>query len=610
MPFAMKRQRPLGHRMNREKTASLCSHCRSPLPPEATSTRFCCAGCEAVAGLLSQEGLERYYTLARGTLPAVGTTPKPQSHAWLEPIVANATAAAGPKPGALIAVELDVQGIHCSGCVWLMNETFRRRGGTSITVNPALGKVRLVCPREIFDVGAWVADIERFGYRFGPSRKQPSRANGSLTWRMGVSVALTMNVMLLSFSFYLGLSPRDGALYQIFTWVSAALATAVVVIGGDVFIRAAWLALRRGILHLDLPIALGSLLVYATSMVRLFRGQGGELSYLDTLCTFITLMLVGRWVQQRVVERNRRMLLEDDGAKGIFVRRLEDGGPRSVPVPYVKQADELLIAPGELVPVDARLADAEAAISTDWITGEPEPRALLRDGLIPAGSFNAGRSAFVVKAETDFSESPLVSLLRQGAVNAAGVHLRFWDRLAKRWVLQVLTVASLGLLLWLPSGTTAALDVAVSLLVVTCPCAIGIALPLAYEVMQTRLRHAGFFVRSGDLLDRLERVRTVIFDKTGTLTLGRLVLANDDALAGLSAEARDVAYNLTCRSGHPVAACLARALERAGARYRAETSSTEVIGQGLSTTVDGAIWRLGRGGFALPNLDAAALAEG
>jgi Cu2+-exporting ATPase len=585
--------------MKRENSAAVCEHCGSGIPAAAVGARFCCAGCEAVAGLLGDEGLGRYYSLAPAARPAIGAVPAPQSHAWLEPLVAAAQSG-----GAMAAIELDVQGIHCAACVWLMNQLLRRHHGAAITVNPAVGKVRLVYRARDFDVAAWVTDVERFGYRFGPSRKGSSRAGGDLTLRMGLSLALTMNVMLFSISFYLGLSRVDGSLYRLFTWLAALLSTAVVVIGGGVFVRSAVLALHRRILHLDLPIALGMVLVYATSIVRLLSGAGGELAYFDTLCTFTTLMLVGRWLQQRVIERNQRLLLQDDGAAGIFVRRLDAGQPRAIAVPLVQADDRLLIAPGELVPVDATLEDAAAAISTDWITGESDPRAIGAGDLVPAGSFNAGRSSFTVAARTAFAASPLVALLRQVAPAAPAAshgHLRFWDRLARRWVVQVLAVSVAGLVLWLPAGLRPALDVAVSLLVVTCPCAIGIALPLAYELVQTRLRRDGFFVRSADLLDRLERVRTLIFDKTGTLTLGRLALADAGALATLTHEARDAAYDLAARSGHPVAACLAQALERAGAVFHPGAVVTEVPGQGLRCNNLGpgqSEWRLGRPGFA------------
>jgi Cu2+-exporting ATPase len=581
---------------NHHQTATACEHCRSPLPAQAQSA-YCCAGCEAVAALLRDQGLTRYYALAPASLPPVGKVPAAESHAWLEPLVARAEGSAG---GELCALELDVQGIHCAACVWMMNELFRRAGAPAggITINPALGKARLVYRPGHFDAVAWVREVERFGYRFGPSRKRSSPVSNGLALRLGLSVALTMNVMLFSISFYVGLSAADGPIYRLFTVLAAVLASAVVVIGGGVFIRAALLGLRRRILHLDFPIALGVVAVYTTSMVRLLRGQGGELAYFDTLCTFITLMLVGRWASQRVVDRNRRFLLEDDGARGIFVRRLEAGRPRAVAIPLVGAGDRLLIAPGELVPVDARLAGPAAAISTDWITGEPAPRAVSEGGLVPAGSFNAGRSPFAVVAETDFAGSPLVALLRQTTPLAGGYRVAFWDRLARRWVVQVLAVATAGLILWWPRGAGAALDVAVSLLVVTCPCAIGIALPLAYEVTQSALRRAGFFVRAGDLLDRLVEVRTLIFDKTGTLTLGRLALEEPGAIDGLDAEERTVAYNLACRSNHPAAGCLARALDQAGAHYDDALEVTEVPGDGLACRRGGAEWRLGRASWA------------
>jgi len=554
-----------------------------------------------VAALLGERGLTHYYDLAGDRVPSVGAVPGQRGHAWLGPLLA-ATRAGG---GSVCTVELDVQGIHCAACVWLMNETFRaREGAVAITVNPALGKVRLAWRRDVLEVADWIADIERFGYQLGPSRKQASAESSSLTWRMGLCVALTMNVMLFSLSFYFGLTRAEGDTYALFSRLSLALSTAVVLVGGWPFFRAAGAGLRRGLLHLDLPIALGILLVYATSLAEVARGRGGELTYFDTLNTFITLMVVGRYLQQRVLDRNRQYLLADDGADGIFVRRIEAGGLTTVAVPALRVGDRLLVAPGDLIPVDSELRDAEARVSTDWITGEARPRAVTRADTIPAGSFNAGDAAVTVVAKTDFSDSPLVSLLRQTATRATAgrAHLRFWDGLARRWVVTVLASATLGFAVWFPRDPGRALDVAVSLLVVTCPCAIGIALPLAYELVQSRLRRAGFFARSSDLLDRLERVRKLIFDKTGTLTLGRLELVDEGGLAALDPSVRDAAYNLACRSSHPVAACLTRALRRAGARYDEAVTAAESNGRGVAggKRDGGGEWRLGRTAWAAP----------
>ncbi|WP_043712092.1 heavy metal translocating P-type ATPase [Corallococcus macrosporus] len=579
-----------------EPAPATCLHCGSPVPPGSAARDFCCVGCEAVHGLLVEQGLTRYYQLAQGRTAPAPEPRKDRAFAWLEPLISRAESIPGP----LCALELDVQGIHCAACVWLMNELFRRQpGGAGLTVDPALGKVRMQWRRGAFDVAEFLRGVEGFGYRFGPSRKRPERASLDLPIRLGICAALSMNVMLFSVSFYVGLTPEDGALFRLFTRLSLWLSSAVVVVGGWPFFRAALQGLRRGVLHLDLPIALGILLVFGMSLAQA-RGGRGDLAYFDTLNTFVTLMLVGRWLQQRVLERNRRFLLDDDGAEGLFVRREEGTRLATVRAAEVADGDVLVIAPGDLVPVDAALLDSGARVSTDWMTGEPGERAVGQGEALPAGAFNAGREAVRVQAKQAFTDSPLVALLRRAPAAAGGpaLHTRFWDRVSRRWVATVLFVSALGLASWWPAGPDKALEVAVALLVVTCPCAIGIATPLAYELVQARLRRGGFFIRSTDLLDRLPRVRKVLFDKTGTLTLGRLELVDRAAVTGLTPATRDVAFDLVSRSNHPASRCLAAALAREGARFNPEARVAERAGQGLEMVREGVRWRLGRADWA------------
>ncbi len=571
--------------------AALCLHCSSPIPEGLQ--KFCCAGCEAVHTLLVDQGLTRYYTLAREDVAPAAVNPD-RSLVWLEPLVDQALT----QPGALKSIELDVQGIHCAACVWLFNQTFTRKGGAGIIVNPALGRVRLQWDPRALALTDWVREIEAFGYALGPASKKGRSASSELPLRLGISAAITLNVMLFSLSFYFGLARADGELFAIFSKLSLILSTAVVLIGGWPFFRGAVRGLKNGVLHLDLPIALGILLVWGSSMAQ--ARLGSDRVYVDTLNVFITLMLVGRWLQQRVLERNRRFLLDDDGAQGLFVRRRNAGRVEVVPAPKIAAGDELLVAPGDLIPVDAKVT-AEVEVSTDWITGESSPRRLAIDDVAPAGSFNAGHTAFSAIAVTAFADSSLVSLLRQppSRDGQQGPHRAFWNSLARRWVVQVLIAAGVGFLLWLPVGLGRAIDVATALLVVTCPCAIGIAIPLAYELVQARLRRGGFFVRSVDLLDRLTQVRAVVFDKTGTLTLGDLTLAEPAVLDGLGADERDVLWNLACRSSHPVSACLHRELEKFSPRFEPTAEVVEVPGAGLMWTKGGSVWRLGRAGWAI-----------
>ncbi len=583
------------------KDAPRCRHCRAPIPPTAGSSHYCCSGCEGVQRLLLDAGLERYYELAGSQVTAPAAGQPPTSHAWLEPLLETAEAGSGD---ALCALDLDVQGVHCAACVWLLNETFRRRGGgNGLTVNPALGKVRLVWARGQFAARDWVQEVERFGYQFGPARKTSSRSSIDLPLRLGICAALAVNVMLFSVSFYFGLKPTgsidDRAVFGLFTILSLVLSSAVVAIGGWPFFKSAWRSLESGVLHLDLPIAAGILAVYGISLAQLRHGRG-DTAYFDTLNVFICLMLLGRLLQDRVLERNRRYLLEDDGADGIMVRVVHGERVELRRAPQVKAGDRLLVAPGDLVPVTATLLDRSASIRTDWITGESDARELEAGGAIPAGSFNAGSNAFHATAATAFADSPLVALLRQPQPRRQrpSAHQRAWNRLARGWVLGVLVLATVGFAVWLPQGVDRAINVAAALLVVTCPCAIGIAIPLAYELTQASLRRQGFFVRSSDLLDRLPRVRRLLFDKTGTLTLGRLELLDPEALGRLSATQRDVAYNLAARSAHPASACVAAALAGFDVRYDAAAEIAERPGRGVEWLRADGCWRLGRGDWA------------
>jgi Cu2+-exporting ATPase len=572
-----------------------CPHCGNPSDLGARHAPFCCTGCQAVFALLSQGGLGRYYELGGRDGVPVAPSSERRTIAWLDPLLA-----AIPEGPRLCILDLDVQGIHCAGCVWLMNELFRRRGGAAILVNPALGKVRLTWERSTFDVPAFIEEVERFGYLFGPSLKEASRGSRDLPLRMGICAAIAMNVMMFSISFYLGLAPSDGALFGLFTRLSLWLSAAAVAIGGRPFFKTAAQGLRHGVLHLDFPIATGILLAFTTSLLRAGTGRG-DLAYFDTLDVFITLMLVGRWLQQRVLDRNRRFLLQDAGADGIHVRR-EDGNRLAVvPAPLVARDDVLLVAPGDLIPVEAELLDDGGVISTDWITGESKPRTIARHDTVVAGAFNAGTRAFRIRATQSFAQSPLIALLAANRETGnRPAHVAFVQRVARVYVPVVVVLAIAGAWLWHGHGWASALDVAAAILIVTCPCALGIAVPLAEELALATLRRDGVFVRSGDLLDRAVRIRRVLFDKTGTLTLGKLALTNAAVLDALSEIDRDALYDLTSRSNHPVSRAIASELAVRGARFSFSAVVDETPGAGLQLTRDGRAWRLGRHAWAIP----------
>lgn len=559
----------------------LCLHCAQPVPG-ARDDDYCCSGCRAARLFLEVGGLTRYYDLRSGTGVPVGEARA--DHKWIEALEDEASAT----PGRLA---LDVQGIHCAACVWVLEALFRRRdGGGHIVVNPSLGTLDLGVSAA-FDLPAFVGDVEALGYRVGPRRKRAQRESDDLLLRMGICFALAGNATFYAAAIYLGL--RTGPVFDLLDELSYAAAVLSVLVGGTVFFRSAVAGLRRRVLHLDVPIALGIGLAFAGSTWSRFFGDA-RASYVDTVSVFIALMLFGRWLQQRAIERNRTQLLEDEAAEALWTRRVEDGRPKLRRCGELHRDDVLSIAPGDLLPIDGAAVEA-GLFSLDWIDGESEARHFDADADVPAGAFNAGVEPIRVRATCDFQDSSLPALLRASRPDQDRKPTAFWQRLSLGYVISVLAAATGGALFhfWRAQDALGALDVATAVLVVTCPCAFGIAAPLAYELALAELRRSGLFVRSRGLLDRLVHVDRVVFDKTGTLTTGALTLLDEAPLAALDTHDRDVLFTIAAASSHPKSAVVAETLEALGARLRGDVVATEVTGAGVEAWVDGARHRLG-----------------
>lgn len=569
-------------------SAEGCLHCGAALPA-SSGDGFCCAGCRLVHALLRREDLGRYYDLRGGVgqpvaLPATGK----RDLSWLEPIVEDLRAGDGPR-----RVAFDLQGIHCAGCVWLVEELFRKQpGGVGCTVNPALGSVQVVVS-PAFDLRGFVEHVERFGYLLGPAHDRAAHGSTDLLLRMGLAIAIAMNSMIFAIALYAGLD--EGPLFRFFHLINFGLSSLSVLVGAPVFVRPAWQALRRGIVHVDLPIALGIVLAFASS-VHGFLTRGGSSAYFDTLNVFIALMLVGRFLQERVLERNRRLLLENDGVDGLRARRVEGGAPKLVRCTEIVAGDELLLAPGDLVPVAAMLEGEDASFSLDWIDGESAPRIFAGGNRVPAGAFLAGARSTTVRAAEAFDASMLVELLRSPPARDDRARATpWWQRYASLYVTAVLVAAiGGGIAGWIRTHRVgSALDVVTAVLIVTCPCAFGIATPLAYELVQAGLRRAGLFVRSASFLDRALDVTQVVFDKTGTITTGRLRLVDASPLAALESRDRDALFALVARSAHPKSVAVRTELDALGAAFLRDVTVDEEPGRGVAATIDGRRWALG-----------------
>ena len=587
---------------------SRCPHCQNPVSASAPAAPYCCTGCQAAHALIGEAGLGRFYALLDGQRLAAPRSDRRggDDPAWLQPLLRDAEDAARDGTARLT---LDLQGMQCAACVWLIERLFRRiPGALAITVNPALGRAEIffAAGQGHRVVGRFLEELLTFGYRAGPPRKRPDGEGDDLLIRFGLCAALAMNSMIFSFAIYFGLAEggTEPGLYRIFSIGSFVLATVALFLGGTVFVRSAVAALRRGILHMDVPIALGMLLAYAGS-VWAFASRGGQAAYFDTLTTFVALMLMGRLIQRRVASHNRQRLLSDEGIAGLTVRLLDEAGNlRLAPASELRSGQVLLCAPGELLPARCEVLDAHAQLSLEWISGEPEPRSFTRGTQVPAGAFNpptdTGGRAVRLRATEDFSSSALRALLCAPRRDVASPHRDFWHALSRYYVLGVLALAALGFALWLPRDAARSLEVTAALLMVTCPCALGVATPLAYELAQGRLRRLGLFVREVTFFDRALRVKKVVFDKTGTLTALEPVLENPGALAALRPQERDALYQLVARSNHPRSRALLAALQQRHDALPALQPSLEVVeepGLGLRARIEDQEYRLGTAAF-------------
>jgi Cu2+-exporting ATPase len=502
-----------------------------------------------------------------------------QDYGWLE---ASTIAAEATRKDETVAAELSVsvQGLSCMACIWLIERVFSKLGGTSIDVDITRGELRMAWQPGQFQPVEFARELQRFGYLLGvPRADAGTTADNTLERRTGVCGAFAMNAMAFSLPAYFGM-PADFPFAHWFDLVAAASATLALFVGGSYFAQRAWHALRAGVLHIDTPITLGILAAYAGSIIGWISGERG-LKYFDFVAMFIFLMLGGRLVQQMAVARNRRRLVRDPSI------------PDAEALATLKAGESFVVKPGQAIPVAAKLEDPHASISLEWINGESDACARSNGQLLPSGALNAGTRALNAIALESWIDSTLHKLLeaRRGGDNR---DLRLEKLLRGYLIVVVLAGVIGGIWWWQHTGEwTRALQVMISVFVVSCPCALGVAAPLADDIAASRAEGHGVFVRTLGLWKKLTRLRQVVFDKTGTLTLENPVLVNPESLAALDDTSRQALRHLTSGNLHPVSRSLFDALGGTPDRLF-EVEVIEEAGHGLRFNYQGSTWAISR----------------
>jgi len=400
------------------------------------------------------------------------------------------------------------------------------------------------------------------------------------------------NIMLLSVSVWSGADP---ATRDIFHAVSAVIALPALAYSGRIFFRSAWSALRHGRTNMDVPISIGVLLAFGLSLYETLHH--GPHAYFDASVTLLFFLLIGRTLDHVMRERARSAVkgLVRLAARGALVVG-EDGARTYLPVAEIRPGMTVLLAAGERVPVDARVAAGSSEIDFSLVTGESVPQAVKAGDALQAGTLNlTGPLTLTATAAAQDSFLAEVVRMMETAVGGRSTYRRIADRAARLYAPAVHSLAFLTFLGWMAATGDAhrAITIAIAVLIVTCPCALGLAVPIVQVVAARRLFERGVLLKDGGALERLAEIDTIVFDKTGTLTLGTPRLANAGAV---DPRALTLAGAIAARSCHPYSRALAAAATRAAVDAAAVT---EIPGAGLEARLDGHLYRLGRADWAL-----------
>ena len=580
-----------------------CFHCGDPVGTDAIQAHgkfFCCNGCRVVYEVLERNDLCTYYTLdtTPGHAPVIHASGK---YAYLdEPTIARQLIAfeAGTRRG----VRLLVPGMHCASCVWLLEQLYAIDPGivesrvdflrkeVSVQFDHSATSLRKVV--ELFSSLGYEPEINLGSLE----QKAESSATRSLVAKVGVAGFCFGNIMLLSFPEYFATSELDAGMRRVFDWVMLGLSIPVFFYSAGEYFTSAWGGLRRGIVNIDVPLALGILILFVRSVVDV--AVIGRAGYFDSLSGLVFFLLIGKVFQSKTYDRlNFDRKYTSYFPLAVTIRKL--GEERAVPVTTLAVGDKMLLRHNEIIPCDAIVMNGTATVDYSFVTGESTPVVLSPGACVYAGGRQTG-GAVEMEVTKEVSQSHLTQLWnRYDAEHDEKSRLLTLSNAVGKWfTVGVLVVAGAAAAWWLRQAPSVALDAVTGILIVACPCAFALAAPFTYgSVLRVFGRHH-FYLKNAQVVEALARGTTVVFDKTGTLTHGRERTVTFEG-EPLEERHRSLILSVARVSIHP----LSRAIEQSlsGVPTLAMEAVEEIPGLGIRAVVDGAEIRIGAQSFAGPD---------
>lgn len=492
-------------------------------------------------------------------------------------------------------LNLAVEGIDCAACIdEIEGGLCRLPGIVDARLNYTNHRLAVEWREGAVSPARVVEELQRLGYRAHPFRsrlveEEETRRAKWLLKCLAVAGFASMNIMLLAVSVWSGnvtdITPETR---DFFHWLAALIALPAVAYAGQPFFQSAMNALRNRHTNMDVPIVIGILLALTVSVVETINSA--EHTYFDSVVMLLFFLLCGRYLDQAMRRKTHAVASNLASFKAEVAHRIEDNGEIVlIPTAALATSDRVLVRPGERIAVDGLVMSGSSEIDESLVTGETAHRAVKADSQVYAGSMNYnGTLTLRVTAAGKCTLLDEVERLLENAAAAKSRYVQLADRVAKIYAPVVHTAAAITALTWIATGASVhdALITAIAVLIITCPCALALAVPVVQVVASGALFRAGVFLNAGDAFERLAKVDTIVFDKTGTLTLPTMSVINT---GDVESDLLEAASRLALSSHHPLASAVAQmAKDR-----RPYTDVVEEPGRGVRAVVNGQEMRLG-----------------
>ena len=590
-----------------------CFHCGLPLPPgldlnltiDGAERPLCCHGCLAVAQAIIASGHENFYRVRTEVAPT-GQELVPEflreSEIFDTPEIQNQYVRQLDSESR--EVSLILEGITCAACIWLNEQTIAALPGVEqVRVNYATQRALVRWDDDRIKLSEILQAIRRIGYRALPYNAQQQqeshrRERRRQQRRLAVGGLFGMQVMMLSISLYAGAwSGMEQSFANFFRWLSLGLTLPVVGYAAVPFFSAAWRDLKQARVSMDLPVSVAILIAFFSSCLATFRGEG-EI-YFDSVVMFVFFLSASRYFEAMARQRCAASVEQMAQSLPLTATPVDDNGEAgpAVPAAMLVAGDRVLIRPGETVPADGVLAEGFSAVDESLLSGESNPRDKQPGDHLLGGSINVTHplqmEVTAVGADTVMAEIQR-SIERAQADKPPLARLA--DRVAARFISLVLIIVAVVAGYWWLQDSNQWFEIALAVLIVSCPCALSLATPTAISATLGKMQAGGLLIKRSMALEKLNQVTHVVFDKTGTLTQGKPVLAG--VLCNPAYTRQDclaIAASLEQHSVHPLAeALLSAAVDTCKLKVESITSTA---GGGLSASIDGVQYHIGNCDF-------------